>query len=483
MQQSLLQINNLTVAFAGNTVLCDVSIKVEKGESLAVVGPSGSGKSTLLKALANNLCNSSQVVFAKKNYTTPQIAIVSQQHVFKNLSNTTSFYYQQRFNSNDAQDAITVKEALIKINDDVNFVNGTMELLGILQLTNTRLLQLSNGEHKRFQLAKALLADADWILLDSPYTGLDADARKMLNLILEKLISKGFNIILATSSIHLPGFITHVAFLKKGMLNSKVSRKIFETNCATERSESNVSASNITIEASLPSANEYQFSVAVKMIDTTVMYGDKNILSGINWKVNKGECWNVSGRNGSGKSTLLSLITGDNPQAFANEIYLFDKRKGSGESIWDIKEKIGYLSPELHHYFDTANTCFQVVASGLFDTIGLFKNITISQRALVDEWMSMLKISDFARMLFKQLSYGEQQLVLLARALVKNPPLLILDEPCQGLDDEVKPWFLNLITSICIQLKKTLIYVSHYQDEIPSCITHTLQLQQGKIAA
>ena len=152
---------------------------------------------------------------------------------------------------------------------------------------------------------------------------------------------------------------------------------------------------------------------------------------------------------------MLSLVTGDNPQAFANEIYLFDRKKGSGESIWDIKQKIGYVSPELHHYFDSGFSCFEVVASGLFDTIGLFS----------------------------QLSNGEQRLVLLTRALIKNPPLLILDEPCQGLDREVSAWFITLINDICVRMNKTLIYVSHYDEEIPLCVTKTLKLEQGKVAA
>ncbi|MGH2647015.1 MAG: ABC transporter ATP-binding protein, partial [Ginsengibacter sp.] len=218
-------------------------------------------------------------------------------------------------------------------------------------------------------------------------------------------------------------------------------------------------------------------------VDTNVTYNNRKILDHINWEVNKGECWSVSGHNGSGKSTLLSLITGDNPQAFANEIYLFDRKKGSGESIWDIKQKIGYVSPELHHYFESSCSCFEVVASGLFDTIGLFKVLSEKQKLIVTEWMSLLQIENFGKKLFKQLSNGEQRLVLLARALVKNPPLLILDEPCQGLDIEVSAWFIALINDICVRMKKTLVYVSHYEEEIPPCVAYTLKLEQGKIAA
>jgi molybdate transport system ATP-binding protein len=219
------------------------------------------------------------------------------------------------------------------------------------------------------------------------------------------------------------------------------------------------------------------------MVNLSVNYNNRNILDNINWEVKKGECWNVSGHNGSGKSTLLSLVNGDNPQAFANEIYLFDRKKGSGESIWDIKRQIGYVSPELHHYFDSAASCYEVVASGLFDTIGLFKQLSASQKEIVEQWVSLLQIDHLANKFFTQLSNGEQRLVLLARALVKNPPMLILDEPCQGLDAEVAARFIELINEICVQMQKTLVYVSHYEEEIPSCVTYTLKLEQGKIAA
>jgi molybdate transport system ATP-binding protein len=275
-----------------------------------------------------------------------------------------------------------------------------------------------------------------------------------------------------------------VAILENGQLHTPVSRNEFAKSIKNNLAKAGNNESLITAFSSVESAYHYpDFSVAIKMVGTNVTYNDRKILDNINWEVKKGECWSVSGHNGSGKSTLLSLVNGDNPQAFANEIYLFDRKKGTGETIWEIKQKIGYVSPELHHYFDAAATCFEVVASGLFDTIGLFKKLSTKQRAIVNQWMELLRIYAFDKRLFKQLSNGEQRLVLLARALVKNPPLLILDEPCQGLDQEVAAQFITLINDICVHMKKTLVYVSHYKEEIPPCVTYTLQLEQGKIAA
>jgi molybdate transport system ATP-binding protein len=217
------------------------------------------------------------------------------------------------------------------------------------------------------------------------------------------------------------------------------------------------------------------------MKDVRIVYGDKLVLDGINWEVKKGDCWAISGHNGSGKSTLLSLINGDNPQAFANNIWLFDKRKGSGESIWDIKKKIGYISPELHHYFDAGSNCLDIVASGLFDTMGLFRKLSEDQLSLVRRWMELLHIRQFEEAMFQRLSDSEQRRILLARALVKNPPMLILDEPCQGMDDRETKEFILIVDRICTELSKTLIYVTHYDAELPRCITHRMTLKQGKV--
>ena len=471
-----LQVQQLSVRLSGQTVLRDVSFVLEKGDQLAIAGGMASGKTTLLKALAGQLTFSGTVVF---NPQPRRKVLIEQQHQFTNLSHLSSFYYQQRFNSCDAEDALTIHDALLlqKYTDDEIF--AALAATGLEEKKDTHLIQLSNGEHKRFQLAEALLAGADCLLLDSPYTGLDKDARKMLDMILASLTDKGVQIILMMSHGQVPPFINKVAILEAGVLSSVISVAAYQSQEFTNTTLIN----RLQTQLIPPAYTNPDFSIAIKMVNASVEYNNKKILDNINWEVKKGECWSVSGHNGSGKSTLLSLVNGDNPQAFANEIYLFDKRKGTGESIWDIKRKIGYVSPELHHYFDAAVSCFEVVASGLFDTIGLFRKISTAQETLVKQWMDLLQLSQLTNRRFQQLSNGEQRMVLLARALVKNPPMLILDEPCQGLDDAARRYFIDLVNTICVQLGKTLIYVSHYTEEIPPCVTSSLTLVEGRIAA
>jgi molybdate transport system ATP-binding protein len=219
------------------------------------------------------------------------------------------------------------------------------------------------------------------------------------------------------------------------------------------------------------------FEVAIDMKSINVQYGQTSIINGLDWQVRKGEAWALSGPNGAGKSTLLSLVTADNPQAYAQNLILFDRKRGSGESIWDIKHQIGYVSPELHLYFKEGGDVFSVVASGLFDTLGLFRKLSDRQAEQVEGCLAILGLLHVRDRNFQQISSGEQRMVLFARALVKNPPLLILDEPCQGLDIRQIQLVKQLIDFLIDRGETTLVYVSHYASDIPSSIQKKLALK------
>jgi molybdate transport system ATP-binding protein len=347
--------------------------------------------------------------------------------------------------------------------------------MGIEYLKNEKLIHLSNGENKKLQLLKAQLSDPSVIILDQPFIGLDVQTRDHLEKQFEKLIKKGILIILITSPHEIPECINKVIELDEGKMKSLLGREIFMKNF--KPAERHIIKLDPTLFKSNVTARPNSI---IEMKKVIVEYGDKKILDKINWKVMQGERWLLIGPNGAGKSTLLSLITADNPKAYANEIYLFGKRRGTGESIWDIKNKIGFLSPDLHVFFNQFSTCFETVASGLFDTIGLFRQLSDEDIETVDRWMEICNISKLSNKRLYELPLGEQRVVLLVRAMVKDPPLFILDEPCQGVDDERKSGLIQLINEICIAGNKTLIYVSHYENERPACISHFLRLEKGK---
>jgi molybdate transport system ATP-binding protein len=221
----------------------------------------------------------------------------------------------------------------------------------------------------------------------------------------------------------------------------------------------------------------------IAMKNTTVRYGGHMVLDHIDWTVRKGENWAVLGPNGAGKSKLLELITGDNVQGYANEIHLFGRRKGSGETIWEIKEKLSMASAEFQMRYQKRISAYDVICSGFFDSVGLYQNCTEEQHQTVREWIGLLKMEDMARKRFDHLSHGQQRLILLVRAMVKSPLLMILDEPCDGLDYANRRRVLEFIEFIGSQTATDLIYVTHHKDELPLCITHALVLDNGKIVA
>ncbi|MCE7066451.1 ATP-binding cassette domain-containing protein [Dyadobacter sp. CY326] len=285
---------------------------------------------------------------------------------------------------------------------------------------------------------------------------------------------------MATTAAEIPSCITNVIELEAGNIYQTLDIQDYTKHSAHNSHDPKPDPAEL---ARFGQPVHIDFENAIDLRNINVRYLEQQILSDVNWKIAKGEKWALSGPNGSGKSTLLSIITADNPQRFANDFDLFDKKRGGiGASIWDIKQKIGHVSPELHLYFPRETTVFKTIASGFFDATGVFfKKLSETQIERVHEVARLLHVHELIEKKFSELSKGQQRMVLLARALVKNPPLLILDEPCQGLDADAIEYFKAVVDAICDTPERTLIYVSHYPNEIPSCVTKTLRLNEGRV--
>jgi molybdate transport system ATP-binding protein len=242
--------------------------------------------------------------------------------------------------------------------------------------------------------------------------------------------------------------------------------------------ESNGLQGNHRSALPLGSSKNSQLNEVIRFNKVSIRYGERTILKDLDWTVHQGEHWSLSGQNGSGKSTLLSLVCADNPQSYACDISLFGHKRGSGESIWDIKRHIGYVSPEMHRSYKQNIPAIQIVASGLKDSVGLYVRPTETEKAQCRKWLNTFGVGELADRKFMEMSSGEQRLVLLARAFVKEPDLLILDEPLHGLDDINRKMVKDLVDDYCKNPAVTLIYVTHYQEELPQCIDHSLFLER-----
>lgn len=475
-----INIHKVSVLLGNKVILDNISLHIQENEQWAIIGPSGAGKTTLAKALAKKIFFRGEIkIDSTEKNLAPNIVLINQQHRFKNKNNLENFYYQQRFNSTDTEDTITVEQDLDISTEKNKELTQWIEVFGLHPILSKALIQLSNGENKRLQLVKAMISKPDLLILDNPFIGLDVSGRYSLENALNVISKQGIKILLIASQADLPTCITHVAILENGMITKQEKKD----NIHHGAEFNNTKIIDFSLLHEYPTQQIDSYDFIVKMIDVNIKYNNNQILSNINWQVKQGEKWCVSGPNGSGKSTLLSLITADNPQAYANEIYLFDRKKGTGESIWDIKKKIGFVSPELHLFFNQRETAFQTVASGLFDTIGLFKNPNAEQNKRVLKCMKLFEVDHLADKWLTQLSLGEQRMILLARAMVKNPPLLILDEPCQGIDDAQNQKIKLIVNEVCRTTNTTLIYVSHYESDIPSCINKKLYLEKGCVVA
>jgi molybdate transport system ATP-binding protein len=479
--------DKVSIKKGSQTVLKEISIEIPDKTNLGIIGSNGSGKSTFLDAIAGRIFPFQGKV-SKPHYS--KIQQVARDYSFHRIVGAAYQYYQQRYQAYDSEIGPTVLEVLqnqvkpIGTVDeksvdipDPKYAKKTVlqkaEEMNIAHLLDRKVTTLSNGETRRSLICLALLEEPEVLLLDNPFTGLDTKSKDLLKEVLSKLNTQ---YIMVGSSSDFPENVELVLELEQGNIK-QIHEKPF-TLGENFRKPLQIDATDLE---KIDKDHLNDFETAVRITNGWVKYGDKRVLDNVNWEVKRGERWALLGPNGSGKSTLLSLVMADNPQAYQNDLFLFDRKRGTGESIWDLKKRTGFVSPELHLFFPKQQRVWKVVASGLFDTIGLVKKLNETEMAKTDEYIELLGLNEIRERPLSELSTGEQRQVLLARALIKNPPLLVLDEPCQNLDYSHMVYFRELVNEIVTKLDKTLIYVTHNLEEIPACVDSTLRLEDGRV--
>lgn len=473
MDNKLLQFNNASLRVIDNILINNINLDLIQGQSILLYGKSASGKTMLAKAIAGfGIIHGEMVLsFIKDSKFADKVTYISPFSSFKDKTGLSEFYYQQRFNSFDSDNTSDVATYLGVENNLYGLFAELIEVFDFERLLKSSLLQLSSGERKKLQIIKQLSEPTQLMILDNPYLGLDVASVSKLNNFLANLSNIGVTFIIISDLKQCPNFISHAWVINNKSLYKEDIKEVIELLPLDDK---------FSFNYILPE-QQYNFDTIVKLSNVKVSYGEKKVLSGLNWHIKSGEKWLLSGVNGAGKSTLLGLITGDHPQAYANDIILFDKKRGTGETIWEIKQKIGYISPELHWNFDHSMTALQMVLSGFFDTPGLYRRADDVQIIKAREIIQSFELLDYENKLFGALSLGQQRLFLLMRAMIKNPPLFIFDEPCQGLDDNQARLFINIIDKLFSDSSHTIIYVSHISSQIPKCINQQAQIIDGMI--
>ncbi len=443
------------------------SFTLKAGEYWAVIGGNGSGKSALA-CLFNESLN-------------------VQQGTIKGLAGQTihvvSFEEQQALIEREKErddgtildvvwEGTPVKELFTEVCDNPTAIAKWVELFQLEKVLNRGFRKLSTGETRKVILIRALLSDCDLLVLDEPFDGLDANSQLHLKTILDDLQKSGQNMLLILNRLdEVPAWVSHLGFIhnlalelhgpiKEILQHDTVKAMLHFSNRPFTLPNKDPSSPNLELPKNQP---------LVQLINGRVAYTDRLIFDHVNWTIAQGDHWVVQGPNGCGKSTLLNLISGDHPQCYANNLTVFGIKRGSGESIWQIKQHIGIISAGLQWQYKGSVNVLSTVISGLFDTIGLYSKVSDSQKTLAMNWLEQVGLSDKANQPLQRLSFGEQRLVLICRAMIKQPALLILDEPCQGLDESNRHLVLGFISLLAQQKDTSLLYVTHHQADLLPC--------------
>ena len=482
---TLASLKHVTLRIRDQLLLPNTNWQIEKGQHWAILGPNGAGKSTLVRALTGDVAVVRGRISVLNQFERRHTGYVSfeqhQQLIAHEDNRDESLYFSGKIDH-----GTTAYDMLIDGDSEsdarIAEIDRVANKLKIGSLLEKRLRVLSTGEMRKVQIARALINSPKILILDEPFDGLDPVTRRDLTHLINDLMDDNRTVILVTHRQReiMPN-ITHVLGVQNGEVVFQGRRKDILTPSRVEHLYNGEFPTSLALppqnKPATPAAGRTD-EVLVELKNVTVEYGDTIILGNVNWTMKFGENWAILGPNGSGKTTLLNVITGDHPQAYANQVYVFGRRRGSGESIWDIKKRVGIISSEFQIRYRKPITAFETVLSGFFDSVGLYRNATSMQKEAAERWMEILGIGDLADRKFNRLSYGQQRMVLLARSVVKMPVILILDEPYQGLDRVNRQRIVDAIDEIGNRRGTHIIYVTHYPDEIPACVTHMLRFEK-----
>ena len=467
-----------------------VNFSLEEGEHIAIVGRNSAGKSMFVDMITGRHPAFPDMVKYAFDEPYNNLKHISFRDTYGG-DNDRTYFLQQRWNQMEIDEETPtvgskLEEAFNLAGADTPerraFQKHIYELFHLEDLLDKYIILLSSGELRKNKIAASLFSAPRVLIMENPFIGLDAQTRDQLKELMAMLAKEqGLQIILVLAKTdEIPDFITHIVEVRDMEVLPKLNRQDyleqrvpFPTRVLSQEKEQ-----AIISQRDKTQSHQCAPSEVIAFRNVNIRYGSRTILKDLNWTVRQGEHWALSGQNGSGKSTLLSLVCADNPQGYACDISLFGHKRGSGESIWDIKKHIGYVSPEMHRSYRQDIPAIQIVASGLKDSVGLYVRASEAEKTQCRWWMDIFGISHLAERPFLQMSSGEQRLILLARAFVKSPELLILDEPLHGLDKHNRQLVKDIVDDYCKNPMVTLIFVTHYQEELPRCIDHSLYLER-----
>lgn len=462
-----ISLENATLRVRDRFLLSGTWWQIRPGENWVIVGPNGSGKTSLMKALTGEVpVVAGRIVRSWAPGETNPVAYVGFDQQRRWLRREERMAEARCF-SGRSGDGTTVAEVL-----GPHCLEVSSACMDLQRLRQRSIRHLSTGEARRLLIARALANRPQLLVLDEPFSGLDRAGRRTLSDDIRRFIHLGMQVLLVT---HRPEEVPAGFSRLLRVENDRVQPLHWNGSRVVPPAE------NAEPPAPVRSKSDRQADPAggsplVEFRNVTVRYGDTVVLGSLNWTFHRGHHWAVTGPNGSGKSTILRMIYAELAQAYANDIRLFGKRRGTGETIWEIKRHIGMVGTEGQLDYRKSIPAEQVVLSGFTDSVGFYRHARPSELQAARRWMDTLGIDELASVRYARLSYGQQRLVLIARALVKSPQLLLLDEPCQGLDSENRRLVLSTIETVGTRTSTHLLFVTHHEEELPACIHRVMRI-------
>ncbi|MBD2858659.1 ATP-binding cassette domain-containing protein [Spongiibacter sp. KMU-158] len=469
MQEPIVRMHQLRFAHLIDPVLDDFSWEWPAGQHLAILGGNGCGKTTLAGLITDQLRpNRGEIHYA--NHLSPnEIYLVSFDQHRQLMEHDRRFDDSE--NRADAFDmGTTVHQAILQDKPEDTRFTELSKRLGIDHILDQGIRFISTGESRKTLLARALLSEPAALILDNPLEGLDKNAQQEMRQLMDELVASPLPLLLLVKDADdIPDALDDVQIMDAG--------KIIRHCSSAEAKQSQQQRPHFSKPLPIKRGDNWPADQAlIELNDVSVNFRGKQVLSNINWQLLPHQHCCISGPNGAGKSTLLGLLCGENDKAWGQQVKLFGKARGSGESIWQIKEKFGLLNTSLQLNHLKRIKVIDVIASGLFDSVGLYNNYGDAQRQQLLAWLDAFDLLHEREQRFDRLSFGQQRMILLARAMVKSPPILILDEPCIGLDGEQKARLLGAVDHIAAQGDTRILFVSHRSEDIPDCINQFLEL-------
>ena len=472
---TLLSLQNLSLTYRSAPALRNINWSIEQGQQWACLGPNGAGKTSLANVLSRQATHVSGEMYRSQMLINLGVAYVCFEQQ-KALCDRDKKLDVSEFRADAADPGTRIEDLILQGNPPDKLFEQWVERLNIGHILHRGLRFVSTGEMRKTLLIKAILSDPALLILDSPLDGLDLASQAELSAIIDELLHSPLTVLLLCRQLEdIPAAVSHLLVLDRGELLAAGPREVILQDPAVYTLMNPPLAE--LAELPPPAPRNYQLpdhAPLIELREVSVSYSELRVLHKVNWVFRRAQHCCVSGPNGCGKTTLLSLVTGDNHKAYGQDITLFGIRRGSGESVWDIKQKYGQLDTQLHLNYVRGMRVVEVVVSGFFDTIGLYDDWGDVQRATAEQWLQALGLGQYTMESFDVLSFGIQRMVLLARAMVKSPIILLLDEPTLGLDGHHRKLILSAIDHIAANSDTQVIYVSHSTGDMPACINQQL---------